>query len=216
MEEKINNDSLIKLFKDSNLGKEDFEILGKFSKGLNFKENDLKFLVEDLNLRGKDLNYVYEVLSFSKKIGCLDSSKNAIKEIKSDSSFFVRFMKRELINKKYGEDFEFAKLMVTKINPNTILAFNLSMIRPTKSLQENNPTKFKEVSERREFFANYFMNDCDLSQAAFPNPKVSLICKMGFLRKEEVEVIMKKRYKELHKFASKNDYNRGQYTLEKY
>lgn len=177
-------------------------------------ENESLEFFKDLNLETKDLVILLEVLSFTKRNGCVDSFRNAIREIKSDSSYFAKFMKREVINKKYGEDFEFAKLMVTKLNPNTILAFNLSMLHPTRYLRENDPKKYSEIVERRDFFANYFMNDCDLTQAAYPNARVSSICKMGFLRESEIDAIMHKRNQDLHKNAAKNDYTRGTYTLD--
>ena len=157
-----------------------------------------------------------EVLSFTKRNGCVDSFRNAIREIKSDSSYFAKFMKREVINKKYGEDFEFAKLMVTKINPNTILGFKLSMLLPKRELRESNPKLFNKILEQRNFFVNYFENECDLSLEAFPSAKVNSICEMGFMTTKEIAIIREKRSKEVNKYATKNDYNRGTYTLEKY
>ena len=179
-------------------------------------ENESLEFFKDLNLETKDLAILLEVLSFTKRNGCVDSFRNAIREIKSDSSYFAKFMKREVINKKYGEDFEFAKLMVTKINPNTILGFKLSMLLPKRELRESNPKLFNKILEQRNFFVNYFENECDLSLEAFPSAKVNSICEMGFMTTKEIAIIREKRSKEVNKYATKNDYNRGTYTLEKY
>ena len=110
------------------------------------------------------------------------------------------------------DDFEFAKLMVTKINPNAILAFK-PMFLPLKGKKLNELDD--ETSEKRKFFVNYFENECDLSLDAFPNVKVKKICEMGFMTKKEIARIHEKRNKELNKYAAKSDYTRGSgYTFE--
>ncbi len=188
--------------------------------GSVFMEIDVKpstwAAIEKLNLGKEDLEKLLQAIDFTKKNGMGDTFENVIREFQTNSNFFVNIMKNSAMSQRFGEDFEFAKLMVTKINPNTILGFKLSMLLPKRELRESNPKLFNKILEQRNFFVNYFKNECDLSLEAFPSAKVKSICEMGFMRKEEIAIIKEKRSKEVNKFATKNDYNRGTYTLEKY
>ena len=172
--------------------------------------------IEKFNLKNEELALLSEVFDFASRNGLGDSFENSIREINSDSNLFSKVMQKDAMRRKYGENFEFAKLMVTKINPNTILAFKLSMMLPKRELKDTNPELCVKILKRREFFVNFFKNDCDLSPSAFPNVKVSKICEMGFMKKDEIKQIKEKRNKEVNKNISKNDYNRGTYTFEKY
>ncbi len=171
--------------------------------------------IEKFNLKNEELALLSEVFDFASRNGLGDSFENSIREINSDSNLFSKVMQKDAMRRKYGENFEFAKLMVTKINPNTILAFKLTMLLPKKELKEENPKVFNQILANRSFFVNFFKNDCDLSLSAFPNVKVSKICEMGFMKKDEIKQIKEKRSAEINKFAAKSDYNRADtYTLE--
>ena len=171
--------------------------------------------IEKLNLGKEDLEKLAQVIDFTRKNRMGDTFENVIREFQTNSNFFVNIMKNSAMSQRFGEDFEFAKLMVTKINPNAILGFKLSMLLPKGEWRESNPKLFNKILEQRNFFVNYFENECDLSLEAFPSAKVKKICEMGFMTKKEIAVIKEKRSKEVNKFATKNDYTRGsEYTFE--
>jgi predicted HTH domain antitoxin len=184
--------------------------------GRMFKEIDVKpstwAAIEKLNLGKEDLEKLAQVIDFARKNRMGDTFETVIKEFQTNSDLFVNIMKISSMSREFGDDFEFAKLMVTKINPNAILAFK-PMFLPLKGKKLNELDD--ETSEKRKFFVNYFENECDLSLDAFPNVKVKKICEMGFMTKKEFARILEKRNKELNKYAAKSDYTRGSgYTFE--
>lgn len=122
-------------------------------------KSTIKFLKEN-NLTDDEVAYISKILSQEQFAEIRSGIELAIKQVCDNSKYFIdRVSKCELKN-----NFKFAKIMVTKVNPNTISAFDKRMYLPTKEeFESKNVEVVEKKLERRRFFADFFMNKCDLN-----------------------------------------------------